>query len=552
MSILPFYRKYLMLKNYRKYKPRYIINIDETSLRTVPIMKQLHVTLCEDPVYTVPAPLTLSSSSCVFSIASDGTSYPTVILISKKNIPEEFIQTENLRFLCTENGWMHQSTLEIMFEDILIPAIVKRRIISGDSSDPALIVLDGHSSRHSAKLYCLCMENNIDLLTIPAHTSHIVQPLDNGVNGSFKQSISLNKIYNSLDTEKDKRSCFLSVLHDAIDVCLANKVVKHSWEVVGLSPFNPYTVLASLPTASPPFINKHYEKYNNNTKSSISGKILVLSSVNYSFENLHLEYLREIIKNIEFNISSNINHKEFLEEYMSSSSISSSNNNEIIFNKIDNFNKEINNKKLLLIKIQKNFNNDYVHQLNKNNDEIIIEKEPNNEESEEIVMMENINVEKNRTYDILKLLGKNGNNVDDSKVLGILEKLLREFNKKNTELRIIQSFNDDLENFAKNSSIEHFLNENENENLIFSSNFNDVFQFSNNNLLLDDNMDVGFAFATQEDLEEENQTLTGKMKRKSKKSNLNNSENYSTVTTRPSSSNRNKKKKLEDDIYVYE
>jgi hypothetical protein len=116
-------------------------------------MKQLHVTLHDDPIEAVPAPLTLSTSSCVFSIASDGTSYPTVILIARKKIPDELIQTESLRFLATESGWMHQNTLEIMFEEILIPSILKRRSISNENDEPALILLDGHSSRYSAKLY---------------------------------------------------------------------------------------------------------------------------------------------------------------------------------------------------------------------------------------------------------------------------------------------------------------------------------------------------------------------------------------------------------------
>jgi hypothetical protein len=154
------------------------------------------------------------------------------------------------------------------------------------------------------------------MLTIPAHTSHIIQPLDNGVNGSFKQHISLHRVYNTLDSEKEKRICFLSVLHDAIDSCLSNKVVKHSWKQVGLNPFNPYGVLRSLPTSPPLFLNLNNEKSNQIHKPTISGKILVLSSFNYSFENLHLNFLQETIKKLEYNILLNANQKTFLEKYV--------------------------------------------------------------------------------------------------------------------------------------------------------------------------------------------------------------------------------------------
>jgi hypothetical protein len=57
----------------------------------------------------------------------------------------------------------------------------------------ALLLLDAHSSRaNSATLEALSAAD-IDCVTIPAHTSHVLQPLDLTVNGTFKSE--LTKLY---------------------------------------------------------------------------------------------------------------------------------------------------------------------------------------------------------------------------------------------------------------------------------------------------------------------------------------------------------------------
>ena len=51
---------------------------------------------------------------------------------------------------------------------------------------PVLLILDGHASHVTINVIKLAHENNIHLLCLPAHTSHILQPLDVGVFYSFK------------------------------------------------------------------------------------------------------------------------------------------------------------------------------------------------------------------------------------------------------------------------------------------------------------------------------------------------------------------------------
>ena len=53
-----------------------------------------------------------------------------------------------------------------------------------------MLFLDGHGSHISFDLIELARSNNVDLFRLPAHTSHIMQPMDLGVFGPFKASWS--------------------------------------------------------------------------------------------------------------------------------------------------------------------------------------------------------------------------------------------------------------------------------------------------------------------------------------------------------------------------
>ena len=53
-----------------------------------------------------------------------------------------------------------------------------------------MLILDGHSSRHDAAIVAVCRVYYIFIMIIPAHTSHILQPLDLVCNGQFKRLLN--------------------------------------------------------------------------------------------------------------------------------------------------------------------------------------------------------------------------------------------------------------------------------------------------------------------------------------------------------------------------
>jgi hypothetical protein len=65
------------------------------------------------------------------------------------------------------------------------------RIIAGQTSHlrRRLLIVDGQGSHVTSDFACYCMLNSIDLLVLPPHTSHKLQPLNVGVFAPLKATI---------------------------------------------------------------------------------------------------------------------------------------------------------------------------------------------------------------------------------------------------------------------------------------------------------------------------------------------------------------------------
>ncbi len=64
--------------------------------------------------------------------------------------------------------------------------------------EPVLVILDDHSIRVSIEVTRM-------FLSIPPHTSHIIQPLDRCPNGEYKKMLEKNLVLNLNDTAQMKR-----------------------------------------------------------------------------------------------------------------------------------------------------------------------------------------------------------------------------------------------------------------------------------------------------------------------------------------------------------
>jgi hypothetical protein len=156
------------------------------------------------------------------------------------------------------------------FERVIFPEVERVRGVMGDPSKMALIIVDGHSSRLNRELWTECSSKNIDVLLLPAHTSHILQPLDLGVNGEFKRELEGAPPFPKKTKLLAELEGFLTTLRQAIHVALAPHTIIHGFHEAGIVCGSRTEALKKCITVLPP--NMPEAKVT--TRFSISGELV--------------------------------------------------------------------------------------------------------------------------------------------------------------------------------------------------------------------------------------------------------------------------------------
>ena len=139
-------------------------------------------------------------------------------------------------------------------ENIFLPHINKT---PRKSDEPVLLVVDGHGSREQGSVMELFKANNVHVLVIPAHTSHILQPLDLGVNKVFKDQLA-KYCREDVSAPEGLDMLRFRLFRHAVSAFYDASNKRHifmAWRKSGMSPYDPTVVLdnpAAVNTLPPP------------------------------------------------------------------------------------------------------------------------------------------------------------------------------------------------------------------------------------------------------------------------------------------------------------
>jgi hypothetical protein len=229
------------------YDSRLVFQLDETSLcvkrlteakKVVPYGRRYIPSLKLPPIYRCTA---------LFIIKlSEESLTPHIIFAKSKKLPIERLHPKHSILHENSKGWMEKTLFEtIMREHILKEIQSIRNTMTPEQCHRALIILDGHSSRQNRHLWDEFSKQEVDVIILPAHTSHYLQPLDVGVNGVFKKKIAKLQFPPSKSTLMQYES-FITEVEDAIDFACLHKTVRHSWRDANVCAGDPKAVLAEL------------------------------------------------------------------------------------------------------------------------------------------------------------------------------------------------------------------------------------------------------------------------------------------------------------------
>ncbi|CAF1403252.1 unnamed protein product, partial [Didymodactylos carnosus] len=154
--------------------PNQIYNCDETGFADGCQQKKVLVHRGTSNPYKVQGGTGGKSFTSVLICASaTGTILPPYIIYKAKRLFGEWCINgpPGSGYATTPNGWMNKNAFFMWFKDIFLTSVK-------DVNRPILLFLDGHKSHFMVKTIQLAIENQIMIVCLPPHSSHILQPLD--------------------------------------------------------------------------------------------------------------------------------------------------------------------------------------------------------------------------------------------------------------------------------------------------------------------------------------------------------------------------------------
>lgn len=109
-----------------------------------------------------------------------------------------------------------------------------------DPSQRRLLILDGHDSHTTTDFMWECYKNNIQLLFLPPHTSHVLQPLDLSIFSPLKHTYRklLNKTTSWTESTVVGKQLMIKCIIEARKQAITAHNIKAGWRAAGLWPVN--------------------------------------------------------------------------------------------------------------------------------------------------------------------------------------------------------------------------------------------------------------------------------------------------------------------------
>ncbi|KFY28655.1 hypothetical protein V491_00357, partial [Pseudogymnoascus sp. VKM F-3775] len=184
-------------------------------------------------------------ATAIACINSEGWNLPPFLVVQGKchlaswytesNLPDNWVIKP------TNNGWTDNETGLDWIQHF------NKHTASQTKGIYRMLVLDGHESHESAEFQEYCKAHNIITLGLPAHSSHLTQPLDVGSFSVLKRAYSRQiEIYVKAHINYITKVEFFIAFKAAYLETFTAQNAKAGFRRAGLVPFNPQAVISKL------------------------------------------------------------------------------------------------------------------------------------------------------------------------------------------------------------------------------------------------------------------------------------------------------------------
>jgi hypothetical protein len=224
-------------------------------------------------------------TSFIECVSATGKALLPLVIFKGKSVQQQWFSTElntykGWKFEATENAWTSDEVAVKWLETVFLPQTA--------TLEPRLLILDGHGSHETTDFMYSCFQNNVYLLFLPPHTSHVLQPLDLSVFSPLKSHYRKEVGFLGLLTDSSPigKQNFLSCYAKARKEALSAKIIKAGWKATGLWPKSMAKPLLSplLLENSNARINTLQASQSESRPSRIDSPLVILSTPRKSIE----------------------------------------------------------------------------------------------------------------------------------------------------------------------------------------------------------------------------------------------------------------------------
>lgn len=178
--------------------------------------------------------------------------------MQQQHYPTKMGPFKGWSFTSQEKGWIDDAAALEWLHKVFLPNTGTK------NNERRLLIVDGHGSHTTDEYMWVCFQNNIQLLYLPAHSSHVLQPLDLSVFSPLKRAYrkELNNIPRCSDSTVAGRRIMLICYKKARDLALRPENCTAGWHASGLWPVNKQKPLRN------PLVLKNSNKVITNTASA--------------------------------------------------------------------------------------------------------------------------------------------------------------------------------------------------------------------------------------------------------------------------------------------
>lgn len=241
-TVMAFFDKYESILDEGQFTADKIFNMDETGLNTVHKPSKILAQKGKHQIGAVTSGERGVNTTCICCVNAAGEFVPPMLIFKRKRMTEDLKRGRppNTLYECSESGWI-VSTLFVKWLEHFIKCLRLQK----SNENQILLILDGHST-HTKNLDAinLAREYGIIMFSLPAHTTHKLQPLDRSFFKSLKQKFNAACVswMRNHPGSVIKQSNIAEILGEAYPRAVCMNTGIHGFESCGLWPCNRHKI----------------------------------------------------------------------------------------------------------------------------------------------------------------------------------------------------------------------------------------------------------------------------------------------------------------------